>query len=179
MSRKINISSAPLKVLELSNCSNLKEVNVEAPNLLSCGYCGDGASKPVISFLKSSSQLEVNVLFHIDFMYLGNLREFIQNFKPKSVLASLSLFIHQPIKQKVKVASSAEHMKVLAVDSSNIESRYQQLGKFRMPSKSTLHSTQCLKGCELVWKGELKQHMVEPRIEAITVAKAPFTLLGA
>ncbi|TKY64395.1 hypothetical protein E2542_SST14290 [Spatholobus suberectus] len=48
-------------------------------------------------FLKSSSQLEVNVLIHIDFMDLGNLREFIQNFKPQNVLASLSLFIHQPI----------------------------------------------------------------------------------
>ncbi|XP_020227503.1 putative FBD-associated F-box protein At5g53635 isoform X1 [Cajanus cajan] len=97
MSETINISSAKLKLLELSNCSNLKEVNIDAPNLVSCGYCGDGASKPVISFLKSSSQLEVNVLIHIDFMDLGNLREFIQNFKPQNVLASLSLFIHQPI----------------------------------------------------------------------------------
>ncbi|RDX80842.1 F-box/FBD/LRR-repeat protein, partial [Mucuna pruriens] len=106
MSEKINISSAQLKVLELSNCSNLKEINVEAPNLLSCGYCGDGASKPVISFLKSSSQLEVNVLFHIDFMDLGNLREFIQNFKPQSVLASLSLFIHQPIVDELNLDAS-------------------------------------------------------------------------
>ncbi|KAJ1390973.1 Leucine-rich repeat domain superfamily [Sesbania bispinosa] len=97
MSEKINISSVQLKVLELSNCSNLKEVNVDAPNLISCGYCGDGAAKPIISFLRSSSQLEVNVLIHIDFLDLCNLREFIQNFKPQNVLASLSLFIHQPI----------------------------------------------------------------------------------
>ncbi|KAK7349237.1 hypothetical protein VNO77_06437 [Canavalia gladiata] len=97
MSETINISSVQLKVLELSNCSNLKEVNIDAPNLLSCGYCSNGASKPVISFLKCSSQLEVNVLLHIDYMDLSNLREFIQNFNPQNVLASLSLFIHQPI----------------------------------------------------------------------------------
>ncbi|KAK7379637.1 hypothetical protein VNO80_05101 [Phaseolus coccineus] len=35
-------------------------------------------------------------------------------------------------KQRVKAASSAEHMKVLAVDSSNAESHYQQLDKLRM-----------------------------------------------
>ncbi|XP_061339864.1 F-box/FBD/LRR-repeat protein At1g51370-like isoform X2 [Gastrolobium bilobum] len=97
MSGRINISSVQLKVLELSNCSNLKEVNIDAPNLLTCGYCGDGAAKPFISFLNSSSQLQVNVLFHIDYPDLSNLREFIQNFKPQNVLASLSLFIHQPI----------------------------------------------------------------------------------
>ncbi|CAJ1950999.1 unnamed protein product [Sphenostylis stenocarpa] len=97
MSETINISSAQLKVLDLSNCSNLNEINIDAPNLLTFGYCGEGASKPIISFLKSSGQLEVNVLIHIDCMDLGNLREFIQNFKPQNVLTSLSLFIHQPI----------------------------------------------------------------------------------
>lgn len=35
-------------------------------------------------------------------------------------------------KQRVKAASSAEHMKVLAVESSNTESQYQQLDKLRM-----------------------------------------------
>ncbi|KAL9332842.1 hypothetical protein ACSQ67_002452 [Phaseolus vulgaris] len=35
-------------------------------------------------------------------------------------------------KQRVKATSSAEHMKVLAVDSSNAESHYQQLDKLRM-----------------------------------------------
>ncbi|KAK7294313.1 hypothetical protein RJT34_17201 [Clitoria ternatea] len=103
MSETINISSTQLKVLELSNCSNLKEVNIDAPKLLSCGYCGDGASKPVISFLKSSSQLEVNVLIHMDYMDLGNLRKFIENFKPQNVLASLSLFIHQPIVEELNL----------------------------------------------------------------------------
>lgn len=97
MSERVNISSAKLKVLELSNCSNLKEININAPNLLSCGYCGEGAAKPIISFLRSSSQLEVSVLVHIDYMDLCHFREFIQNFKPQNVLASVSLFIHQPI----------------------------------------------------------------------------------
>lgn len=96
MFERIDISSAQLKVLELSNCSNLKEVNIVAPNLLSFGYCGDGATKPIISFLRSSSQLEVNAMVHIDYLDLCNIREFIQNFKPQNVLASLSLFIHQP-----------------------------------------------------------------------------------
>ncbi|GMY04783.1 DNA repair protein RAD50 isoform X2 [Fagus crenata] len=35
-------------------------------------------------------------------------------------------------KQRVKAASSAEHMKVLAVDSSNADSHFQQLDKLRM-----------------------------------------------
>ena len=43
MSERINISSAQLKVLELSYCSNLKEVNIDAPNVISCGYCRHGA----------------------------------------------------------------------------------------------------------------------------------------
>ncbi|KAG4399247.1 hypothetical protein AAZX31_08G193600 [Glycine max] len=97
MSETINISSAQLKVLELSNCSNLKEVNIDAPNLLSCEYSGGGASKPIISFLNSSSNLEVKAFIEIDFMEVGNLREIIQNFKPQNILASLSLFIQPPI----------------------------------------------------------------------------------
>ncbi|KAL2337983.1 hypothetical protein Fmac_012429 [Flemingia macrophylla] len=97
MSETINISSAKLKHLESSDCSNLKEVNVDAPNLVSCGYCGDGDSKPVISFPKSSSQLEVNVLIHIHFMDLGNLREIIQNFRTQNLLVLLSLVVQQPI----------------------------------------------------------------------------------
>ncbi|XP_027336473.1 F-box/FBD/LRR-repeat protein At1g78750-like [Abrus precatorius] len=97
MSETINISSVQLKVLELSNCSNLKEVNIDAPNLLLCGYFGAGAATPIISFLKSSSQLKVNVLIHIDYANLTNFRELIQNFKPQHVLASLTLFIHQSI----------------------------------------------------------------------------------
>ena len=96
MSERINISSAQLKVLELSNCPKLKEVNIDAPNLLSCGYCDRGASKPVLFFLRSSSKLEVNVRIPMDYQDLYNLREFIQNFKPQMVLASVSLFIYQP-----------------------------------------------------------------------------------
>lgn len=36
------------------------------------------------------------------------------------------------LQQRVKAASSAEHMKVLAMDSSNAESLFQQLDKLRM-----------------------------------------------
>ena len=79
----------------LSDCSNLKEVNIDAPSLLSCGYHGHGASMPVISFLGSSSQLEVNVMIYVDCLNPYKLREFIEHFKPQKVLGSLSLLIHQ------------------------------------------------------------------------------------
>ncbi|XP_045812481.1 F-box/LRR-repeat protein 13-like [Trifolium pratense] len=93
MSERINISSVRLKVLELSNCSNLKGVNIDAPNLLSFGYIGHGASEPTISFLRNSSQLEVNIGIHVDYVYLCNLRKFMQNIKPNNVLTSLALSI--------------------------------------------------------------------------------------
>ncbi|CAJ2663714.1 unnamed protein product [Trifolium pratense] len=99
MSDRINISSVQLKVLELSNCSNLKEVNIDAPNLLSCRFCGRvGDSEPIIRFLRSSSQLEVDLQHTMHYLDLGNLWKFLQNIKPQNVLvlASLSLFIVQP-----------------------------------------------------------------------------------
>ncbi|KEH18290.1 putative F-box/FBD/LRR-repeat protein At1g78760 isoform X2 [Medicago truncatula] len=96
MSEKINISSVQLKVLELFDCSNLKEVNIDAPNLLLCVYCGVGSSEPIISFLRSSSQLKVNIDIPIHYRHLCNLREFVQNIKPQNVLTSLSLLIVQP-----------------------------------------------------------------------------------
>ncbi|KEH18300.1 FBD-associated F-box protein At4g10400 [Medicago truncatula] len=96
MFERINISSVQLKVLELSNCSNLKEVNIDAPNLLSCVFYGGGGSEPIISFLRSSSQLEVDLQIPIDYLDLCNLRESLQNIKPQNVLSSLSLFIFQP-----------------------------------------------------------------------------------
>ncbi|XP_057455254.1 putative F-box/LRR-repeat protein At3g18150 isoform X2 [Lotus japonicus] len=98
MSERICISSDKLKVLMLSGCSNLKEVIIDAPNLSSGQFCGDGigAEKPIISFLRSSSQLEVKVMMFLDHLDLCNLRGFLQNFKPLNALASLSLFIHQP-----------------------------------------------------------------------------------
>jgi hypothetical protein len=97
MSDRINISSVQLKVLVLSDSSNLKEVNVDAPNLLSCRFCGGGGdSKPIIRFLRSSSQLEVDLQSAMDYFDLGNLWKFLQNIKPQNVLASLSLFIVQP-----------------------------------------------------------------------------------
>jgi len=95
MSERINISSVQLKVLELLLCYNLKEVNIDAPNLLSCVYRGRGVSKPIISFLRSSSQLEVDVEVHLDYLDICNLGGFLQNIKPQNILTALSLFIFQ------------------------------------------------------------------------------------
>jgi hypothetical protein len=89
MPERIDISSAQLKVFELLYCSNLKDVNIDAPNLLSCRYDGTVVSKPIINFLRSFSQLEVN----IKDMDLRDLREILQNIKPLNVLKSLSLLI--------------------------------------------------------------------------------------
>jgi hypothetical protein len=93
ISERIDISSVRLKRLEFSHCFNLKEVNIDAPNLLSCGYNGFGVSKPTISFLRNSSQLEVNIQIAVDYDDLCNLREFVQNIKPNNILTSLSLLI--------------------------------------------------------------------------------------
>jgi hypothetical protein len=93
MPKKIDISSVQLKRLEFSQSSNLKEVNIDSPNLLSFGYSGKGASEPTISFLKNSSQLEVYIHIAVDCKDLCNLREFVQNIKPNNVLTSLSLGI--------------------------------------------------------------------------------------
>ncbi|MED6156194.1 hypothetical protein PIB30_012209 [Stylosanthes scabra] len=86
LSERINIMSAQLKVLELSYCSNVKEVNVDAPNLLSLVYRGE--NQPVISFRRTSNELEVKVCS-------CSLRNCLQNIKPQNILASVSLFIYQ------------------------------------------------------------------------------------
>ncbi|QHO33404.1 uncharacterized protein [Arachis hypogaea] len=93
---RINIPSPELKFFSLSHCSNLKEVNIDAPNLLSCEY--DGKGNPVISFLRISNQLELNAHYGVimNHRHVYSLREFVQNIKPQKVLASLSLFIHEP-----------------------------------------------------------------------------------
>ncbi|GAU16249.1 hypothetical protein TSUD_298810 [Trifolium subterraneum] len=93
MPKRIDISSVQLKVLELSYCSNLKEINMDAPNLLSCGYKGNGASVPTISFLRNSSKLEVNIRLSVGYVDLCNLREFVQNIRPNNVSTSLALSI--------------------------------------------------------------------------------------
>ncbi|MED6212899.1 hypothetical protein PIB30_087903 [Stylosanthes scabra] len=90
MPERIDISSAQLKVLKLTFCSNLKEVNIDAPNLLSFYY--HGADKPVISFMRSSDLLKVRVVTDVDFEHFYSLRESIWNI-PQKILASLSLFI--------------------------------------------------------------------------------------
>ncbi|QHN76109.1 Putative F-box protein [Arachis hypogaea] len=92
MSERINISSSQLKILQLMFCSKLKEVNVDAPNLLLFDYRDD--DKPVISFMRSSNQLEVNISTNVDFRHFYSLREFTRNM-PQVILASLSLSIGQ------------------------------------------------------------------------------------
>ncbi|MED6156182.1 hypothetical protein PIB30_012197 [Stylosanthes scabra] len=88
MSERINIKSAQLKVLKLYSCSNLKEVNIDAPHLISLDYhCG--FAKPIISLMKCSDKLEVRVHTCVDYR---RLRDFIQNIQEK-VLASLSLIV--------------------------------------------------------------------------------------
>ncbi|MCI11970.1 F-box/LRR-repeat protein, partial [Trifolium medium] len=93
MAERIDISSVRLEVLELLDCSNLKEVNIDAPNLLSCEYRGEGVSESTISFSRNSNQLEVNIQTHIEYVDLCNFREFVKNIKPNNVLTSLSLYI--------------------------------------------------------------------------------------
>jgi len=95
MPKKIDISSVRLKRLEFWHSSNLKEVNIDSPNLLSFGYSGKSASKPRISFLKNSSQLEVYIHIAVDYEDLCNLREFVQNIKPNNVLISLTVAIRE------------------------------------------------------------------------------------
>ncbi|MED6156187.1 hypothetical protein PIB30_012202 [Stylosanthes scabra] len=95
MSERINISSVQLKALELYHCSNLKEVNIDAPNLLSFDYAD--YDEAVISFLRVSNQLEVSVSTILDFRYRFSLMEFIQNI-PQKILASLSLVVCVPFR---------------------------------------------------------------------------------
>ncbi|MED6156170.1 hypothetical protein PIB30_012186 [Stylosanthes scabra] len=90
---RINITSAQLKVLELSCCSNVKETNIDAPNLLSLTYRGH--SQPGISFRRSSNQLKVKVFSIVDFRYLHSMRKCVQSIKPQNILASVSLFIDE------------------------------------------------------------------------------------
>ncbi|MED6156178.1 hypothetical protein PIB30_012193 [Stylosanthes scabra] len=91
---RINIISAQLKVLKLYQYSNLKEVNINVPNLKSLLY--EGYEKPVISFMRSSNQLQASVITGVDYWRLYSLRDFIRNI-PKKILASLSLFVIRPI----------------------------------------------------------------------------------
>jgi hypothetical protein len=102
---RIDISSVRLKELELLYCSNLKVVNIDAPNLLSCDYSGTiDASGPTISFLKISSQLEVIILIHVDYVHLCNLREFVRNIKPNNIfLTSLFISIHGALNDVVSL----------------------------------------------------------------------------
>ncbi|MED6129192.1 hypothetical protein PIB30_105478 [Stylosanthes scabra] len=117
MSERINISSVQLKVLELYHCSNLKEVNIDAPNLLSFDYAN--YDEPVISFLRVSNQLEVSVSTILDFRRRFSLGKFIQNI-PQKILASLSLVVsvlflgnaYQPALQVSSTPPSIKHLEL-------------------------------------------------------------------
>ncbi|CAJ2663642.1 unnamed protein product [Trifolium pratense] len=93
LSDTINISSVQLKYLRVSDCSNLKEAKIDAPNLLSCGFEGFHRSKPIISFLNMSTQLQVRLRISIDDFDVFYVREVLQNIKPQNVFISLSLSI--------------------------------------------------------------------------------------
>ncbi|XP_045792019.1 F-box protein At1g60400-like [Trifolium pratense] len=94
LSETINISSVQLKYLSVSDCSNLKVVNIDAPNLLTCNLKGFIGSKPIISFLNNiSTQLQLRLsisIYDFDIFYV---RELLQNIKPQNVFISLSLSI--------------------------------------------------------------------------------------
>ncbi|MED6133376.1 hypothetical protein PIB30_027801 [Stylosanthes scabra] len=141
MPERIDISSAQLKVLRLKNCSNLKEVNIDAPNLLSFYY--DSADKPVISFKRSSDLLKVKVDTDVDFEHFYSLRKFIWNL-PQKNLATLSLFIEQsfpeeygylylPELQVSSIPPSIKHLEVI-VDNSNHEALYGPLMNYLLSS---------------------------------------------
>ncbi|RYR16046.1 hypothetical protein Ahy_B04g073036 isoform C [Arachis hypogaea] len=93
MYENINISSSQLKALVLSNCSIMEKLEIDTPNLLSFRYYYAGDNLPSISFLRCSSQLEVNVLFNMIHPRLYQLGKFVEQFKPQKFLASLSLSI--------------------------------------------------------------------------------------
>lgn len=99
MSERIKISSARLKVLNFGACidSELKEAEIDAPNLVSCRYRELESKLPAISFLNTSIQLEFNVFFEIRLcVAFGRLRIFIQSIKPINVLAYVTLQILYP-----------------------------------------------------------------------------------
>ncbi|XP_057736137.1 putative F-box/FBD/LRR-repeat protein At4g00315 isoform X1 [Arachis stenosperma] len=129
MSDRINISSAQLMILEFTNYSDVKEVNIDAPNLLSFDYCGD--HRAIISFLTSSDHLVFNASPAHEFRHgYYSLREFIQNIKPQKVLASLSLSVYHSngIEQNClsiqQVLSIPPSIKYLELDSSPNEALY-------------------------------------------------------
>ncbi|MED6156190.1 hypothetical protein PIB30_012205 [Stylosanthes scabra] len=122
LSERIDISGPQLKFFELSNCDdNVEEVNIDAPNLLSCTYMGD--DKPIVSFERISDQLEVNAYIYMDQQHFYGLSEFVQNIKPRKVLTSLSLFINEgriiteslPILQVSSRPPSIKHVQLRVV----------------------------------------------------------------
>ncbi|MED6165860.1 hypothetical protein PIB30_103660 [Stylosanthes scabra] len=93
MFRKINISSAQLKTLVLSNCHSMEKIEIDTPNLVSFRYYFAGDNLPSITFLHCSSELDVNVHLNMIHPCLYKLGGFVEQFKPQKFLTSLSLSI--------------------------------------------------------------------------------------
>ncbi|KAI4328638.1 hypothetical protein L6164_020974 [Bauhinia variegata] len=94
-SERIKISSALLKNLELEirKCANLKEVIIDAPNLCSLRFYSP-YKMPILSIFKSSSVLQINVNLKLTVYWdFQKLREFLQSFEQRDILATLSLEI--------------------------------------------------------------------------------------
>ncbi|KAI4354216.1 hypothetical protein L6164_003105 [Bauhinia variegata] len=94
-SEKIKISSTHLKVLEFKN-TNLKEVNIDAPNLCSLRYGHSDVKLPILSFLTNSSllQVDITIMFFMCFWTLKRIRQLLQSLEHANInQASLSLEI--------------------------------------------------------------------------------------
>ncbi|KAL4355761.1 hypothetical protein AHAS_Ahas09G0019000 [Arachis hypogaea] len=98
---RTNISGPQLKFLKLTNCPNLKEINIDAPNLLSCEY--SGKDEPVISFREISNQLEVNAHILMTRQPVDRLRQFIQNIEPQERVSFVERSISSSYQHKEKV----------------------------------------------------------------------------
>ncbi|KAK7255546.1 hypothetical protein RIF29_28959 [Crotalaria pallida] len=88
----IYISSVQLKVLDLCNCYDSDDIEIDAPNLKKFKYHDDNSVFPIISILNSSSQFVLEVEIYADFLLdLVKLRDFLENVEPKQI--PISLFI--------------------------------------------------------------------------------------
>ncbi|MED6156204.1 hypothetical protein PIB30_012219, partial [Stylosanthes scabra] len=94
-SESIRISSFRLKVLSIDWCLDMKEAQINAPNLESFRYFGTNRNVPAISFVNCSDQLEFDAAFSIhSCLYLERFRVFLQNIEPRNVMTSLTLGMH-------------------------------------------------------------------------------------
>ncbi|KAI4328634.1 hypothetical protein L6164_020970 [Bauhinia variegata] len=92
-SERVKVSCDSLKVLEMSNYLNLNEVIIDAPNLCSLKIC-TSVEMPILTFLKISSLTYFEIILRFrKYWDFQKLREFLQGFEYRDILASLSLHI--------------------------------------------------------------------------------------